>query len=190
MGQLRSTRGDLELLRAAREDTEAFAQFYCRHVVSVERWLRSQTPDAATAADLTAETFAQVLVSLGRFRGADDQAARAWLFGIARNLLRRYRRRGRVELDTVRRLGVSLDHGDDELDRVERSVDATARADELTSALETLPDTQQQALQLRVVDELDYREAAAQMGTTEQNARIRVSRALKALSLRLQGVQR
>ncbi len=37
---------------------------------------------------------------------------------------------------------------------------------------------------------MDYAEAAALMGTTEQNARIRVSRALKALSLRLQGISR
>jgi DNA-directed RNA polymerase specialized sigma24 family protein len=49
-----------------------------------------------------------------------------------------------------------------------------------------LPDAQRQALQLRVIEQLDYHEAAALMGTSEQNARVRVSRALKTLSLRLQ----
>jgi RNA polymerase sigma-70 factor (ECF subfamily) len=189
MSQSRAERGDWELLRAAREDSDAFSAFYCRHAVAVERWLRSQTPDAATAADLTAETFAQVLVSVHRFRGSDDQAARAWLFGIARNLLRRYHRRGRAELDTVRRLGLALEHDSDELERIERSVDAGARAHELSQALQTLPDTHRQAIELRVVDELDYRQAAALMGISEQNARIRVSRALKALFTRLQGSQ-
>ena len=182
--------GDLELLRAAHEDSAAFGEFYRRHAVEIERWLRSQTPDRATAADLTAETFAQALVSLKRFRGADDAAARAWLFGIARNLLRRYRRRGAAELETVRRLGLMLDHTTGELDQVEGAVDAAAHSDQLACALEQLPDTQRQALQLRIVDELDYRQAAAQMGTNEQNARIRVSRALKTLSLRLQGASR
>jgi RNA polymerase sigma factor (sigma-70 family) len=190
MGEFKAEAGDLELLRAAREDSDAFGEFYCRHVVALERWLRSQTPDFSTAADLTAETFAQALVSVGRFRGSSDEDARAWLFGIARNLLRRYRRCGRAELAKTRRLGLSLDHDLDELERVEREVDAAAHADELTDALQTLPDTQQQAIQLRVIDELDYTEAAALMGTSEQNARIRVSRALKALYLRLQGVPR
>jgi DNA-directed RNA polymerase specialized sigma24 family protein len=44
-------------------------------------------------------------------------------------------------------------------------------------------------LQLRVVDEMNYYQAAALMGTTQRNARIRVSRALKTLSIRL-GVSR
>jgi RNA polymerase sigma factor (sigma-70 family) len=190
MGGFKPPRGDCELLRAAREDAEAFGEFYCRHVVSVERWIRRQTPDAATAADLTAETFAQALVGLTRFRGTDDEAARAWLFGIARNLLRRYRRRGSVELATVRKLGLVLDHDVDELDRAEREIDAAAHAEELTSAVQSLPDAQQQALRLRVVDELEYDQAAILMGTSEQNARARVSRALKTLSQRVQGVSR
>jgi DNA-directed RNA polymerase specialized sigma24 family protein len=53
-----------------------------------------------------------------------------------------------------------------------------------------LPDAQQQALKLRVVDELEHDQAASLMGTSEQNARARVSRALKTLSQRLQGVSR
>jgi RNA polymerase sigma factor (sigma-70 family) len=183
-------RGDRELLRAAREDPEAFGAFYRRHAVELERWLRSQTPDFATAADLTAETFAQALVSLKRFRGTSDEAARAWLFGIARNLLRRYRRRGRAELAACRKLGIELDHGLEELADVESEIDAAAHTSELATALHPLPDAQRQAIQLRILDELGYPEAAAQMGTSEQNARIRVSRALKTLSLRLKGEPR
>ena len=190
MGELKPSTGDCELLRAAREDAEAFGEFYGRHAVAVERWIRRQTPDFATAADLTAETFAQALVGLERFRGTTDEAARAWLFGIARNLLRRYRRRGCVELATVRKLGLVLDHEVDELDRAEREIDAAAHAAELAVAVQSLPDGQRQALQLRVVNELGYDQAAILMGTSEQNARARVSRALKTLSQRLPGVSR
>ncbi len=181
---------DLDLLRGARTDADAFGEFYRRHAVAVERWIRTQTPDMATAADLTAETFAQALVSLRRFHGTSDEAARGWLFGIARNLVRRHYRRGRVELAACRKLGIQLDHDPDELAQIDSQLEAAAAAGELTHALDTLPDAQRQALQLRVVDELDYSEAAALMGTSEQNARIRVSRALKALSLRLPGVFR
>ncbi|HUA49223.1 MAG TPA: sigma-70 family RNA polymerase sigma factor [Solirubrobacteraceae bacterium] len=190
MGELRANSGDLYLLRSACEDPEAFGAFYRRHAVGVERWIRRQTPDAVTAADLTAETFAQALVGLKRFRGSSDDAACGWLYGIARNLVRRYHRRGRVELATCRKLGIQLDHDLDELAEIESKMDAAEQAATLTRALDTLPDSQRQALQLRVVDEMDYDQAAALMGTSEQNARIRVSRALKALSLRLQGGSR
>lgn len=180
-------RSDVQLLAAARDDPRAFGEFYRRHALGVERWLRTQTPDLATAADLTAETFAQALVSVPRFRGADDEQAVAWLFGIARNLVRRFHRRGRAELEMCRRLGVELDHDADELARLEARLDAHTDACGLSDALDALPDTQRQALQLRVIDELDYRDAAALMGVSEQSARVRVSRALKALSTRLQG---
>lgn len=181
---------DVELLTAAQDDPEAFGEFYRRHAIGVERWLRTQTPDLATAADLTAETFAQGLVGVGRFRGTTDDQALAWVFGIARNLVRRLHRRGRAELAMCRRLGIQLDHNEDELTHLEAQIDARREASSLSDALNTLPDTQRQALQLRVIDELNYHEAAALMGTSEQNARIRVSRALKTLSLRLQGVHR
>jgi RNA polymerase sigma factor (sigma-70 family) len=189
MNDLKLGKSDVELLRAARGDPDAFGEFYRRHAVAIERWIRNQTPDAATAADLTAETFAQALVSLRRFRGKTDESARAWVYGIARNLVRRYHRRGRVELATCRKLGIQLDHDPEELAAIESQIDAATQAPELTQALNTLPDTQRQALQLRVIDELDYEQAAALMGTTELNARIRVSRALRTLSIRL-GVPR
>lgn len=182
------TCGDAQLLVAARRDPQAFGEFYRRHAIGVERWLQTQTPDVATTADLTAETFAQALVSLKRFRGTSDEQAIAWLFGIARNLVRRFHRRGQAELRMCRRLGIQLDHDVDELARLEAQLDAHTEAFGLTDALDTLPDIQRQALQLRVIDELDYRDAAGLLGTSEQNARIRVSRALKALSLRLQGI--
>jgi RNA polymerase sigma factor (sigma-70 family) len=190
MDQPTRTQGDAELLLAAPDDPEAFGQFYRRHAVAVERWIRGRTPDMATAADLTAETFAQALIGLNRFRGATDEEARAWVYGIARNLVRRYHRRGRVELATCHKLGIQLDHDADELAAIEAQLDAELVASELAQAVDSLPHSQRQALELRVIHELGYDEAAAAMGTTEQNARIRVSRALKALSLRLQGGSR
>ena len=185
MNRSRPSESDVELLHAARTDPDAFGYFYRRHAAAVERWIRRQTPDMATAADLTAETFAQALVSLGRFRGASDESARGWLYGIARNLVRGYHRRGRVELATCQKLGIQLDHDPDELAEIDSQIDAAIQTPELNQALNRLPDTHRQALQLRVVDELGYDQAAALMGTTEQNARIRVSRALKTLSVRL-----
>ena len=51
----------------------------------------------------------------------------------------------------------------------------------LDEALAHLPDAQQQAIQLRVVDDLGYDEAAEQLATSPQAVRARVSRGLSAL---------
>jgi RNA polymerase sigma-70 factor (ECF subfamily) len=183
-------RSDGELLWAAKADPRAFSEFYRRHAVAVERWLRSQTPDLATAADLTAETFAQALTSLNRFRGTNDDQAIAWLFAIARNQVRRFYRQGRVELEACRRLGVQLDHDEDELVSLEARLDALAETARLSEAVEALPDVQRQSLRLRVLDELGYDRVADLTGTSKQNARARVSRALRTLSFRFQGDDR
>jgi RNA polymerase sigma-70 factor (ECF subfamily) len=51
-----------------------------------------------------------------------------------------------------------------------------------------LPAGQREALELRVLQERDYRDVAASLGVTEVAARLRVMRALGALSRRLKGV--
>ncbi len=51
----------------------------------------------------------------------------------------------------------------------------------LDEALAHLPEAQQQAIRLRVVDDLGYDEAAEQLATTPQAVRARVSRGLSTL---------
>jgi RNA polymerase sigma-70 factor (ECF subfamily) len=53
-----------------------------------------------------------------------------------------------------------------------------------------LPDEQRRALELRVVEERSYEEVAEQLGVTQETARARVSRGLRALGqgMRLEGV--
>ena len=102
----RSSRPDGELLRGARHDPEAFCLFYRRHAKAVYGFFLRSVGDAETANDLTAETFAQALRGLTRFRGADERSAGAWLFGIAQNLLRQYYRRDRVASEARRKGGM------------------------------------------------------------------------------------
>ena len=57
----------------------------------------------------------------------------------------------------------------------------------LHSAVEGLPSPQRRALELRVVQQLSYDEVAGKLGCTENAARLRVSRALRTLTLTLGG---
>ena len=74
---------------------------------------------------------------------------------------------------------------DPEIERIEDLAGLSALTVELASALEELPEEQRRAVQLRVVDEYGYEAVAGALGVSEQTARARVSRGLRALSLRL-----
>ena len=62
--------------------------------------------DPQAAVDLMAETFAQILLSRGRFRGESDAELEAWIFAIGRNQLARYQRKGYAERRALDRLGL------------------------------------------------------------------------------------
>jgi RNA polymerase sigma-70 factor (ECF subfamily) len=171
---------DDELLAAAkRGNGEAFATFSRRHRDLVLAYLRRRVRDPELAFDLAAETFAAALISLRRYEPGRGPAA-AWLLGIAHNKLLESLRRGRVEAAARRRLRhepIAL--ADEDL----LAVDERAAAG--TAALERLPDDQREAIRLRVIDEREYADIAAELRTSPQVVRQRVSRGLRTLRTRM-----
>ena len=128
--------GAHELLVRSRVELAALDRLYHSLAPGLLRWLRARVADPEVATDLLAETFAQVVCSIERYRGEGDESAVAWVWGIARNLLRRYYRRQRVETAARQRLGVTAPEpvtvGPDE------AQDASVGA-ELRAALDGLP---------------------------------------------------
>lgn len=180
-------RTDAELLGAARNDPQAFREFYDRYALWVRVWFVRQTGSETAALDLTAETFAQAWHSLRRFRDLADGSGAPWLFGIARNLLRQYHKHNRIETAARQRLGLPAVTEADEYEAVDERVAARSLAPALAAAVRLLPPDQRAALELRVVQQLDYQEVAGQLGISQNAARLRVSRALRALTVELQG---
>jgi RNA polymerase sigma factor (sigma-70 family) len=171
-------RTDAELIRAAESEAAAFGELYRRHLSAVHAWFRRRLEWAA--ADLTAEAFAQAWLSRRSFRDEADGSALPWLLGIARNVARESARRNEVEIRARRRLGLPTDLApEDGYAAVEERL---SPREALAEALETLPDHERDALELRVVDELPYTDVAARLGVRPAAARLRVSRALRRLS--------
>jgi RNA polymerase sigma-70 factor (ECF subfamily) len=143
--------------------------------------------DGELALDLTAETFARALESSGRFRGTGDREAAAWIWGIARNVLGEFFKRGRVERRALRRLGLEPPAiTSDEIERIEQLAGVEELRVAVAQALATLGADQREALRLRVVDELDYPVVARRLGVSEPTARARVSRGLRRLAAALE----
>jgi RNA polymerase sigma factor (sigma-70 family) len=179
-------KSDAELVKEARRDPEALGELYRRHAARLHSWLCSQVA-AHIACELTAETFAQAALSLRRFDDPGGGSAAPWLFGIGKNLLRRYYERERVDRSARRRLGMAELSYDPNLVRVEERDRAERMRPILAAALATLPPGQRRALELRVIQELPYDQVASSLSCSEGAARIRVTRALGSLSERLKG---
>ena len=149
-------------------------------------FFRTRAPHQV-AGELTAETFAQAALSVRRFRDRGDGTALPWLYGIARNLLRRYHERERVETRARERLGMTVRTYDLDVDEANARADAARLGPTLAAALGSLPASQRQAVELRVVADLPYEQVADSLGCSEVAARIRVTRALGTLSRLLKG---
>ncbi|HWT91531.1 MAG TPA: RNA polymerase sigma factor [Solirubrobacteraceae bacterium] len=159
------------------------AHLYATHRQTVLLFLLRRTADTETALDLWAETFAQAVAGHKRFRGRTDDEAAGWLLGIAQRQLAQYYRRGHVEKKAMAKLGIERPPADAlvEAELVRLAGLAEVRR-ELTSALAALTPETRAAIELRVVQELPYTDVARRLSISEQAARARVSRGLRALS--------
>ena len=164
-------------------DPDDISRIYELHAADLLRFCARRTLQAEVAIDLVAETFAQAFAHRAQFRGHGDREALAWIFGIARHELSGYFRRGVVDQRAMAAIGlrvVALTDADYE--RVEEFADLRSQRAAVAEALAGLSFDHREALRLRVVEERSYPEVARTLDVTEQTARARVSRALRALS--------
>ena len=175
-----------EQLRSSVRRPEAFGDFFDAYFDGLLRYLTRRTCDAEAGLDLTAESFAQAYLGRHRFRGSTEGEAVAWLYRIAKRQLARYFKRGEAERRALRRLGLERPELDQE---TERQIERLAALDEVRATLNVqlneLSPARREALRLRVIDELPYREVARRLEISEAAARARVSRALRELAVAL-----
>ncbi|MGH2797119.1 MAG: RNA polymerase sigma factor [Thermoleophilaceae bacterium] len=170
-------------------DDVGFSRLYRAAAQDLVVFFARRTYDPEAAADLMAETFAKAYLGRRRFRGSTDQEARAWLFGIARRRFAMYVRRGKAERRALRRLGLERPPlAEGEYARIEELAGLDAMRATLAEHLSRLGQAQRLALELRVVRELPYSDVADRLGISDQAARARVSRALRALGSALDGL--
>jgi RNA polymerase sigma factor (sigma-70 family) len=171
---------DVALVSLAADD---IARLYRSEARRMAGFLVARTHDPEVALDLVAEAFASVVRDRRQFRGEGDEAAAAWVYGIARNLLSNWYRRGEVERRAVRRLGIERPViGEAEYERLIELAGLAQMRARISAELRRLPDQQRVAVEMRVLDECSYEELSRALGISEQTARARVSRGLRALA--------
>lgn len=173
---------DVELLqRMQHGDGEAFSMLYQRHQQRVFRFATIYSGTEGVAADVTQEVFMQLLDNHS-FDPVQGEL-RAYLLGMARNLLRRHWR----DAQRYEALPDEEDGPLDEtlIDRVEPSalVSRVQQYSCLRAAILALPSYYREVMILCELEELDYQEAARILEVPIGTVRSRLNRARKALSL-------
>jgi RNA polymerase sigma factor (sigma-70 family) len=175
-------RSDAELLVASSAGSaEAYSVFFRRHVDPITRYSvrRCSSPD--DVADLVGEVFLVALQAAHRYVPETDTAL-PWLFGIARRLLAKQRRKyvgnRRLEVKVSNSFPVFTSAEDD---AVASAIDAAKQAPLLEEALNRLTRSEREVLELVAYDGLSPSEAANALEITPNAARLRLSRARRSV---------
>jgi RNA polymerase sigma-70 factor (ECF subfamily) len=148
-------------------DRADFHVLYERHARDVMRFALYLSGDSSLAEDIAAETFARAWTATGEIRTA---TVKAYLFAIARNLVRERARRdrGSVEIDeglADPRPGPSV------------SADGRIELRAVLAALQRMPEADRAALLMRAQDGMSHEEIAAALGLSVAAVRVRIHRA-------------
>lgn len=155
-------------------DRGAFDLLVRRHQKGVWRIVRRYIKRDADAKDVTQQVFVRAFRGLGSFRGA--ATVRSWLYRIAINCalswIRDHRREEPAEIaeDTLTALPVAPG-------RIADDQDGTR----LRAAIARLPPKQKLVLELRVFDDLSFKEVAELADCTENTAKVNFHHAVKRL---------
>jgi RNA polymerase sigma-70 factor (ECF subfamily) len=168
---------ELQLIRRAGSQPEAFGELYERHVRKIYNYIYYRTGNHDDAEDLTARVFQRALKHVANFQ---DQGVpfSAWLYRIAHNLVANWHR------DRSRRPVVPLeDHmfirgggSHPELEAI-----AIEEREMLLAAVRRLPPERQQLLILKFVERLSNAEIGKIMDRTEGAIKSLYHRTLNAL---------
>ncbi|WP_243716231.1 RNA polymerase sigma factor [Actinomadura darangshiensis] len=173
---------DASVIAESREDPERFSTIFDRYFAEIHRYVASRLGDGP-ADDVAAETFLTAFTLRHRYDAGRPQA-RAWLYGIATNLVRRHRRTEQRAYRMLRRASAETDEcgaGAGHADRVADMVSAQRMQPRLAAALAELPARDRDVLLLVAYGELGYEEVAQALGIRAGTVGSRLNRARRRL---------
>lgn len=155
-----------------------FLSVYDSHADSIFRLCYAKTGSRDEAKDLTQETFTRVWERLGR-NEAEIENLRAFLFAVARNLIKDYYKKKKPVLER--------DLPEGAMENIPGASDETLQAESriLLDALKGLSDPYREALMLHLVEGLPIGEVAKMLGERPNTISVRVKRGLEKARLTL-----
>ncbi|MBM4326158.1 MAG: sigma-70 family RNA polymerase sigma factor [Deltaproteobacteria bacterium] len=173
---------DADLVRDFRNgNREAFAELVRRYSRPVTMTILGIVRDNEAAKDISQHVFLKAFEKLSGFMFASS--FKTWLYRIAINSARDHLRRRKRDF-TVELNEHEPEPGPSASERLEQ----LRMRSLLRAAMEELPEKQRLTLQLRIYDEMDYKEIAGVLGGTEGSARVNFFQAVKTLRKKIGGI--
>lgn len=165
-------------MRRSLDEAEWFSVIFDGHFAEIHRYV-AQRLGPSNAEDVVAETFLAAFRRRARY-DPDRATVRAWLYGIATNVIHRHRR---VEVRMLRALGR---HGPDpdlpgHEERVAVQVSAQSLRPSIAAAVAGLAQRDRDVLLLVALAELSHEEIAEALGIPYGTVGSRLSRARRKL---------
>lgn len=198
LSRLQQTVNDEEYLgRFLVGDDEAYVKLYERYDKGVLTYLRTILKDEPEVADdLFQETFVKLFKERGRSQqlGSDYTVIknfRGWIFRVAHNLAISHLRSGRqhislsdAEADGAQwdeRLMVPIEESFEDIFGETNHLASSDLYEKLRVCIELLPQSLREVYMLREINGLEYEQVAEVAGCSQEAARMRISRARRAL---------
>lgn len=177
---------DLELLRQLAKGNEAaFESLYERYQRPIYRFVLHMSGNAASAEEITQEVFMTVIRKPKSYNAAKGTVA-GYLFGIARNLMRRKMQQTCHDVPLLEN-GVEEDSPEaGNIDLLEELSQAES-LECLRKAVLALPEAYREAIVLCELEEMTYPEAAAVVKCSPGTIASRLHRAKSMLRTKLKG---
>jgi len=166
---------EFALIIKAQKDLRYFEHLYNRYFKAIFLFIFKRTSDSNIAADISSTVFLKAMVNIKRYEYKGVPFS-AWLYRIASNEVNQYYRKTKKEKT------VSIDETGLINVLSEIKIDNNEEKQELLfKALGQLPDKINQLIQLRFFEGRSFKEVANILGITENNAKVKVYRAIDKL---------
>lgn len=174
-----SKKTDLELVQDVRGgNTESFGELVDRHERFLKKVILRMTRDPELTEDIVQESLIKAFRRLGLFEGRSS--FRSWMYQITVNTARNRFRKMNREVLPDQPVDSAVNAG------VEEHVMALDVRALLIKEIERLPERQKEALQLRIYEDLSFKEIADLMNCPYDTAKANYRHALMKLKSRLE----
>ncbi|MBI5250885.1 MAG: sigma-70 family RNA polymerase sigma factor [Desulfomonile tiedjei] len=173
---------DADLIREFRNgNIDVFSELVAKYSRPLTIMILRIVRDQEEAKDISQTVFLKAYEGLPRFMLASS--FKTWLYSIALNAVKDHLRKNRK----ARMVEADPDQLEDSSESPADRLDAARMSKNLREAMEMLPEKQRLTFQLRIYENLDYKEIARILGGTAGGARGNFFQAVKTLRERLIG---
>ncbi len=165
---------DLLIKHIRAGDEDAAEELVRRYYPGIMRFCRWQCGDIDLAEDLTQDTFYKALRCLDQYRKGEH--FKAWLYSVAKSVCMDELRKHKPETDP--------DYDIYEIEDRNAGIQQIENEEAIKQMLSVLPGDQKEALTLRYMEGLSYREIGEVLGIPARTAQSRVNLALKLLRVK------